>query len=52
MYFSFIFYVRLDRILELLIAELPDDCIRLAEVLLGLYASIDIVGDRCLLEHV
>ena len=48
----FIFYVCIDWILELFIEELPDDCIWLAEVSLELYASLYIVGDIFLVDHV
>ena len=38
--------------MELFIAELPDDCVWLVEVLFERYASPDIVHDICLIDHV
>ena len=51
-YFRFIIYVRLNPVLELFVAEIPYNYLLLAEVLLGIYASLDIVGDIYLIEHV
>ena len=51
-YFRFIIYVCLNPVLELFVAEIPYNYLLLAEVLLGIYASLDIVGDIYLIGHV
>ena len=50
--FYFILYVHLDRILDLFIEELPDDCVWLTVIFIELFASLDIVRDLYLTDHV
>ena len=47
----FIIYIHHNQVLELFVEEIPDDCVRLADVFLKLSDYLDIVGDILLIEH-